>query len=89
MPRAAVRSSSISALVQLATAGLGPALVPANVLPAPLVGRAIRCRPRLRRPLAVFAPASGAHLVEQFAVTARRHGEIDPQGDLRGSARRS
>ena len=78
VPRAAVRSSSIAAVVQLAIAGLGPALVPANVLPAPLIGRVIRPRPRLRRPLAVFALAAGAHLLEQFAETARRHGEIDP-----------
>jgi polysaccharide biosynthesis transport protein len=46
--------------------------------PALLMSRALRSRPPLRRPVAVFAPPAGARLVEQLADTARLHGQIDP-----------
>jgi DNA-binding transcriptional LysR family regulator len=68
----------VSVLVQLAAAGLGPALVPANVLPDELAGTGLRCSPPLRRPLAVFGPPSAAALAEELAATARRVGRIDP-----------
>lgn len=78
VPRPAVRSGSVSALVGLAASGLGPALVPANVLPEDLTGSGLRCAPALRRPLAVFGPPTSAAVVAELAGTVRRVGRVDP-----------
>ncbi|MDO9408867.1 LysR family transcriptional regulator [Patulibacter sp.] len=78
VPRPAVRSGSVSVLVQLAAAGLGPTLVPANVLPDDLAGTGRRCAPALRRPLAVFGPPSAATVAAELAAVVRRVGRVDP-----------
>lgn len=50
-PRVAVRTEQTAAVPRLAAAGLGPALVPANILPGDFDGRVLRPDPPVRRPL--------------------------------------
>lgn len=53
-PRAAVRTEQTATVPTLAAAGLGPALVPANVIPARFDGRILRPDPPIRRTLAAY-----------------------------------
>ncbi|MBV8931947.1 MAG: LysR family transcriptional regulator, partial [Kutzneria sp.] len=53
-PRTSVRTEQTAAAPILATAGLGPALVPANVIPARFDGRVLRPEPPIRRQLAAY-----------------------------------
>ncbi|MFF8770798.1 LysR substrate-binding domain-containing protein [Kitasatospora sp. NPDC015120] len=53
-PRAAVRTEQTAAAPLLAAAGLGPALVPANIVPAGFEGLVRRPEPPVRRPLAAY-----------------------------------
>jgi DNA-binding transcriptional LysR family regulator len=79
-PRVAVRTAQSSAAPRLAAAGLGPALVPANILsPTDAVTVAFP-RPAVRRPIAAFTrqdpdPVSGAfiELLTQFTALLPPH----------------
>lgn len=53
-PRAAVHTEQSAAAPQLAAAGLGPALVPANVIPPTFTGRLLRPDPPVHRALAAY-----------------------------------
>jgi DNA-binding transcriptional LysR family regulator len=53
-PRAAVRTEQTAAAPLLAAAGLGPALVPANILPATFDARVLRPSPPIRRTLTAY-----------------------------------
>ena len=56
-PRPAVYTSQVETATRLAAAGVGPTLVPANVVPAGLRGRALPCLPAVGRELAVYGRA--------------------------------
>jgi DNA-binding transcriptional LysR family regulator len=68
-PRAAVRTEQTAAAPQLAAAGLGPALVPANLIPPHFDGRVLRPEPRIRRPLAAYARHRQDPLTDAFVRT--------------------
>ncbi|MBS1677894.1 MAG: LysR family transcriptional regulator [Actinobacteria bacterium] len=53
-PRPAVYTSQVETATRLAAAGVGPTLVPANVVPADLRGRMLPCLPAVGRELAVY-----------------------------------
>lgn len=65
-PRAAVRTEQSAAAPVLAAAGLGPALVPANVLPEGFPGRVLRPEPAIRRTLAAYCRSTPDPLTAAF-----------------------
>ena len=65
-PRAAVRTEQTAAAPILAAAGLGPALVPANVIPPRFDGRVLRPDPPVRRTLAAYTRSSPDPLTAGF-----------------------
>ncbi|MEV7044269.1 LysR family transcriptional regulator [Amycolatopsis sp. NPDC051061] len=75
-PRAAVRTEQTAAAPILAAAGLGPALVPANVLPARFDGRVLRPSVPIRRTLAAFTRAAPDPLTTAFIETLVKHAAI-------------
>ncbi|MFF4342619.1 LysR family transcriptional regulator [Kitasatospora sp. NPDC001540] len=66
LPRAAVRTEQTSAAPVLAAAGLGPALVPATVLPPALDAAVLRPDPPVRRPLAAYTRSRPDRLTTAF-----------------------
>lgn len=74
-PAAVVRTEQTAAAPLLAAAGLGPALVPANVIPAGFDGYLLRPDPPVRRSLAAYARTRSdpltAAFVEVLTATAR------------------
>ncbi len=74
-PRAAVRTEQTAAAPLLAAAGLGPALVPANIVPTGFDGLVRRPEPPVRRPLVAYTrtrpDALTAAFVEVLAGRAR------------------
>src|SRR5829696_4739972 len=82
-PRHAVLTSQVETAARLAAAGVGPTLVPENVIPDGLQGALLRVDPPLGRELTVYArerwgPAGGA-FVELMAET---HWAKPPRGAL-------
>jgi DNA-binding transcriptional LysR family regulator len=75
-PRAAVRTEQTAAAPILAAAGLGPALVPANVLPARFDGRVLRPSVPVRRTLAAYTRAAPDPLTAAFITTLAAHATI-------------
>ncbi len=75
-PRAAVRTEQTAAAPVLAAAGLGPALVPANVLPARFDGRVLRPSVPVRRPLAAYTRAAPDALTTAFIETLAKHATV-------------
>ena len=73
-PRAAVRTAQSEAAARLAAAGLGPALVPDNILPSGFEGAVLLLDPPVRRELVAYARTewtqAGASLVELLRSTA-------------------
>ncbi|SFB56155.1 DNA-binding transcriptional regulator, LysR family [Amycolatopsis marina] len=68
-PRAAVHTEQSAAAPQLAAAGLGPALVPANVIPPRFTGRLLRPDPPVRRPLAAYTRGETDPVTRAFVDT--------------------
>ncbi|MFB7948454.1 LysR family transcriptional regulator [Kitasatospora phosalacinea] len=66
LPRAAVRTEQTAAAPVLAAAGLGPALVPATVLPPALDAAVLRPDPPVRRPLAAYTRTRPDRLTTTF-----------------------
>lgn len=62
-PRTAVRTEQTTSAVALAGAGLGPTLVPANVVPADFPGRVLKPAVPIARDLVIYAHASPDSLV--------------------------
>ncbi|MEU3168123.1 LysR family transcriptional regulator [Streptosporangium sp. NPDC006930] len=54
-PRIAVRTEQTASAPTLAAAGLGPALIPANIVPGQYEGRVLRPRPAVTRVLTAYA----------------------------------
>jgi DNA-binding transcriptional LysR family regulator len=75
-PRAAVRTEQTAAAPILAAAGLGPALVPANVLPPRFEGRVLRPAVPVRRPLAAYTRAAPDPLTTAFIETVVEHATV-------------
>jgi DNA-binding transcriptional LysR family regulator len=78
-PRAAVHTHHTATAVQLAAAGLGPALVPENVVEPGFAGALLRPDPPVRRELAAFSRVSPSPLVEAFTDVLAEHAVIDPR----------
>ncbi|MFJ5234911.1 LysR family transcriptional regulator [Kitasatospora sp. NPDC088391] len=66
-PRPAVRTEQTAAAPVLAAAGLGPALVPATVLPPGLDAAVLRPDPPIHRPLAAYTRTRPDRLTTAFA----------------------
>ncbi|EOD69030.1 LysR family transcriptional regulator [Amycolatopsis vancoresmycina] len=75
-PRAAVRTEQTAAAPILAAAGLGPALVPANVLPVGFEGRVLRPGVPVRRTLAAYTRAAPDPLTAAFIETLVEHATV-------------
>jgi DNA-binding transcriptional LysR family regulator len=75
-PRAAVRTEQTAAAPILAAAGLGPALVPANVLPARFDGRVLRPLVPVRRTLAAYTREAPDPLTAAFIETLVAHATV-------------
>ncbi|MFB8247256.1 LysR substrate-binding domain-containing protein [Streptomyces sp. NPDC055952] len=79
-PRAVVRTEQTAAACLLAAAGLGPALVPANAVPARISGALLRPDPPIRRTLAAYTRTRPDQLTGAFADFAVTHAEFDIPG---------
>lgn len=77
-PRAAVRTEQSAAAPMLAAAGLGPALVPANIIPPRFDGCLLRPQPAIRRRLAAYTRSGTDPLVAEFVSTLLRHACVLP-----------
>ncbi|GAA5003653.1 LysR family transcriptional regulator [Actinopolymorpha pittospori] len=84
-PRAAVRTEQTAAAPMLAAAGLGPTLVPANVIPPRFAGRVLRPDPPVRRELAAYTRAEPdpltAAFIEALVARARVHPRHLPRAE--------
>jgi DNA-binding transcriptional LysR family regulator len=77
-PRAAVHTHHTATAVQLAAAGLGPALVPVNVVEPGFTGALLRPDPPVRRDLVAFSRDKPSPLVSAFVDVLAEHAVIDP-----------
>jgi DNA-binding transcriptional LysR family regulator len=78
-PRPAVHTHHTATAVQLAAAGLGPALVPENVIEPRFTGAVLRPDPPVRRKLVAFTRDSPSPLVAAFEDVLAEHAVIDPR----------
>lgn len=78
-PRPAVRTHHTATAVQLAAAGLGPALVPENVIEPGFAGALLRPDPPVSRDLVAFTRADPSPLVDAFIAVLVEHAVIDPR----------
>src|SRR5262249_8359036 len=69
VPKAAVHSSQVEALARLAACGLGPAMLPANVVPPDLQPLARRLRRPLARELATYTRSEWSPMARAFLET--------------------
>ncbi len=65
-PRIAVRTEQTAAAPALAAAGLGPALVPANILPTGFDGHVLHVDPPICRPLTAYTRGTPDPLTTAF-----------------------
>jgi DNA-binding transcriptional LysR family regulator len=78
-PRGRVRTSQAEAAARLAAAGLGPAVVPDNVVAPGLHGAVLRLEPRTTREVAVYSRVELSSTAAAFAgVLAGRRGPAPP-----------
>jgi DNA-binding transcriptional LysR family regulator len=75
-PVGALRTSQVDTGVRLAAAGLGPVLVPANVVPAGLDAAVLRLRDPFRRELSAYARGSLSTTARAFVDLI----EVEPAG---------
>jgi DNA-binding transcriptional LysR family regulator len=78
-PRPAVHTHHTATAVQLAAAGLGPALVPENVVEPGFTGALLRPDPPVRRELVAFTRDDPSPLVAAFSDVLAEHAVIDPR----------
>jgi DNA-binding transcriptional LysR family regulator len=79
VPRAAVRTYHTATAMQLAAAGLGPALVPENVIEPGFTGAVLRPDPPVRRELVAFTRTDPSPLVTAFEDVLAEHAVLDPR----------
>ncbi|GAA1986245.1 LysR family transcriptional regulator [Catenulispora subtropica] len=72
-PRAAVRAEQTPAALLLAAAGLGPTLLPADIVPPDFDGVALRPDPPVRRRLAVYFRTGPDPLATAFSALVAEH----------------
>ncbi|GAA2277834.1 LysR family transcriptional regulator [Nonomuraea roseoviolacea subsp. roseoviolacea] len=77
-PPAAIRAEQTSAVPLLAAAGLGPALVPANIVPPHFDGVLLRPDPPIRRTLAAYTRTRPDPVTVAFADLLARQARVDP-----------
>ncbi|MGW1074898.1 LysR family transcriptional regulator [Streptomyces sp. NPDC002537] len=77
-PRTAVRTEQTATAPLLAAAGIGPALVPANIVPAHFDGRVLLPDPAVRRRLSVYTRSRPDPLTAAFVDTFNRHACVTP-----------
>ncbi|WP_369192387.1 LysR family transcriptional regulator [Streptomyces sp. R08] len=77
-PHTAVRTEQTAAAPLLAAAGLGPALVPANVVPPHFAGRLLRPDPPVRRTLTAYTRPRPDPLTTAFLDTLAEHARVMP-----------
>ncbi|MFG3052142.1 LysR substrate-binding domain-containing protein [Kitasatospora sp. NPDC048239] len=77
-PRAAVRTEQTAAAPLLAAAGLGPALVPANIVPPGFDGLVRRPEPPVRRPLVAYTRTRPDPLTAAFVDLLARQACLLP-----------
>jgi DNA-binding transcriptional LysR family regulator len=77
-PRAAVRTEQSAAAPVLAAAGLGPALVPANLIGADFDGQVLRPDPPVRRELAAYCRGEADALTAAFIGCLTSHATLMP-----------
>jgi DNA-binding transcriptional LysR family regulator len=70
-PRVAVRTTQVEAATRLAAAGLGPTMVPDNVVPLGLVPTVVRLEPPVLRELAVYTRSEWSPLASAFLEALR------------------
>ena len=78
-PRPAVRTHHAATAVQLAAAGLGPALVPENTVEPGFTGAMLRPHDPVARELVAFSRARPSKLVSAFSDVLAEHAVIDPR----------
>jgi DNA-binding transcriptional LysR family regulator len=78
-PRAAVRTHHAATAVQLAAAGLGPALVPENAVEPRFTGAMLRPHDPIARELVAFSRARPSRLVSAFSDVIAEYAVIDPR----------
>ncbi|MFG2918796.1 LysR substrate-binding domain-containing protein [Kitasatospora sp. NPDC048298] len=84
-PRAAIRAEQTSAAPLLAAAGLGPALVPANIVPAHFEGALLRPAPPILRTLTAYTRTRPDPLTVAFADLLASRARVDPAGPGRSA----
>ncbi|WP_078871143.1 LysR family transcriptional regulator [Streptomyces caatingaensis] len=77
-PRVAVQTQQTATALQLAAAGLGPALFPANIVPAELTSRVRIPDPPVRRMLAAYTRGHPDALTAAFLDTLTRYACLVP-----------
>ncbi|MEU5613001.1 LysR family transcriptional regulator [Streptomyces sparsogenes] len=86
-PHAAIRAEQTSAAPLLAAAGLGPALVPANIVPAHFDGVLLRPDPPVRRALTAYTRTRPDPLTVAFADLLAHQARVNPPGPPAPGAR--
>jgi DNA-binding transcriptional LysR family regulator len=75
-PRAAVRTRHTATAVQLAAAGLGPALAPKSIIESDFHGALLDPRPSIRRELVAYTAARAAPHVSAFIEVLAERGAV-------------
>lgn len=86
-PRAAVRTEQTAAAPGLAAAGLGPALVPSNILTADFEGHVLRPQPPVRRTLTAYTRGEPDPLAAAFIEVLAGGKWLSPRASSRGPRR--
>lgn len=79
-PRGRVRTSQAEGAVRLASAGLGPALVPDNIVLPGIEGAVLQLEPRVIRDVAVFARTEWSVSAAAFVEVLREDNRVRPRG---------
>jgi len=78
MPRDAVRTAQVEAAARLAAAGVGVAIVPANIVPADLAEHVRTTDPPIFRPLAAYTRVALSPQADALIAALRASTWIDP-----------
>jgi DNA-binding transcriptional LysR family regulator len=79
-PRGSVRTSQAEGAARLASAGLGPALVPDNIVLPGIEGSVLRLKPRLIRDIAAYARAEWSPTAAAFITMLGSESRPRPRG---------
>src|SRR3954471_3777197 len=79
-PRGSVRTSQAEGAARLASAGLGPALVPDNIVLPGIEGSVLRLTPRLIRDVAVYSRTELTRIAAAFVEVLRGEQRPRPRG---------